>query len=77
MILDTVEAIPLMITWKRLALLDAVAELMIEAEDATPFTVEVRVFVAEVRELVVVGSSPTIEVLDIIPLTFVVNTPPA
>jgi hypothetical protein len=73
----TVEEIPLIITWKILALDEALAELMIDEVEITPFTFEVKVLVAEVKTLVVVGSNPTIEVVDITPLTFEVTIPPA
>jgi len=73
----TVEEIPLIITWKILALDEALAELIIDEVEIAPFTFEVKVLVAEVKTLVVVGSNPTIEVVDITPLTFEVTIPPA
>jgi hypothetical protein len=75
-ILATVEAIPLMINWITLLLDEAVAVLIIEAVEVTPFTAEVKVLAEDVNELVVVGSNPTIEVVATTPLTFEVTTPP-
>jgi hypothetical protein len=75
-ILATVEEIPLMINWNRLALLDAVAELMIEEVDITPLTLEVKVLAEDDNELVVVGSNPTIDVVEVTPLTLEVTIPP-
>ena len=76
MILATVEEIPLMIAWKIFPDDDAVAELMIDDVDTIPFTVEVNVFVADDNTLVVVGRRPTIDVVDITPLTLEVTIPP-
>ena len=50
---------------------------MIDEVDTIPFTVEVNVFVADDNTLVVVGRRPTIDVVDITPLTLEVTIPPA
>ena len=77
MMFATVDEIPLMIVWNRFALDDAVAELMIVDVDDTPLTFEVNVLADEDNTLVVVGTRPTIDVVDITPLTLDVTTPPA
>ena len=77
MIFVTADEIPLITVWNRLPDDEATVVLMIVEVADFPFTVEVKVFAAEVKTLVVVESNPTIELVDITPLTFVVTTPPA
>jgi hypothetical protein len=77
MMLATVEVIPLMIVCRTFPVEVAIEVLMIDDVDISPLTSEVRVFVAEERELVVTGRSPVIEVVATTPLIFDERTPPA
>ena len=60
MILVIAEVIPLIIVWKVLVVVDRVLVLMIGAEEVTPFTILVKVFVVDIKILVVVGIGPII-----------------
>ena len=73
MIFATVEEIPLMITWNRFALDEAAAVLIIDEDEVTPFTFEVKVFVAEERVLLlitlVVATTPLTVLVSTLPVT--------
>lgn len=71
--LAAVDTIPLMIVVSILPV-DVASELLImDVEDDTPLTVEVRVLVDDVSELVVDTTGIVIVVVAITPLTVVVN----
>ena len=77
MILATAPVIPLMIVVKMFPEEVATLVLMIEEVEITPLTFEERVLLLDVRALVVVETRPAREVVETIPLTVVVKTPPA
>lgn len=72
----TAEDIPFTTVWKVLVVVDRVFELIVDAVLVTPFTTLVIVFTEEEREFVVVGRSPTIEVVLVTPFTLDVTIPP-
>ena len=77
LMIEVVATIPFVPSVITLPVDDIVFEVITEVVATIPFTVEVKVLVAVVKTLVVVGSNPTIEVVDITPLTFEVTIPPA
>jgi hypothetical protein len=77
LMIEVVATIPFVPSVITLPVDDIVFEVITEVVATIPFTFEVKVLVAVVKTLVVVESNPTIEVVDITPLTFVVTTPPA
>ena len=74
MMLATVLVIPLIIVVRKLPVEVASLVLIILVDEDTPLTVEVRVLVAETRELVVDTTGIVIVVVATTPLTVVVNT---
>lgn len=77
LIIDEVADIPFIIVWKIFPLDDATFEFMIVVLVDNPLTILVSVFDIDESEFVVVGRSPTIDVVDVTPFTSVVRTPPA
>ncbi len=74
MMLATVLVIPLIIVVRKLPVEVASLVLIMLVDEDTPLTVEVRVLVAETRELVVDTTGIVIVVVATTPLTVVVNT---
>ena len=65
MILVIAEAIPLIIVWKVLVVVERVLVLMIDEVEITPFTLDVRVLVAEERLLVVLDASRLLKFVEV------------